>query len=277
MFIKNVLSVLGIDGFNEDLRGAVNFCESHQAHLTAMPISMAAAPPIGSYQVVSSVWIEERQRATDHLEFKTGEIKDLLGQSGLSYEVQQVFTEFAWADVDIAERALYADLVLVGAQAAADKEMQGRVINGVLFRTPTPMLILPRNAAIEAHPKTILVAWDSTEKAARALRQSMDFLQAAEAVHVTMVDPIAASTANGEEPGADVAIFLARHGVKVDVDCISSESLRVDEALQRHAIDIDADMIVMGAYNHPRLQERLFGGVTRFMLENTTLPLFLAH
>jgi nucleotide-binding universal stress UspA family protein len=277
MFIKTVLSVLGVDSFNEDLRGAIDFCQTHHAHLTAMPIFMASEPPIGSYQAVSSVWIEERQRATDRLAEKAAEIKAVLSRSDLSYEVQEIFTEFAWADIDIAERALYADLVLIGPQATIDKELQRRVVNGALFRTPTPMMIIPKGQPIEAHPKTILVAWDSTEEAARALRQSMDFLQGAESVHVTLVDPIASSSANGEEPGADVATFLARHGVKVDVDCISSEGRSIDEALRQHAVGVAADMIVMGAYNHPRLQERLFGGVTRSMLQNTPLPLFLAH
>lgn len=277
MFIKTVLSVLGVDSFNEDLQGAISFCETHRAHLIAMPISMANAPPVGTYQVVSSVWIEERERATAHLAEMAAEIKETLCRGGLSYEVQEIFTEFAWADIDIAERALYADLVLIGPQATSDKELQRRVVNGALFRTPTPMMIVPKRQPIEAHPKTILVAWDSTEEAARAARQAMDFLQGAESVHVTLVDPIASSTVNGEEPGADVATFLARHGVKVDVDCISSAGRPIDETLRQHATDVDADMIVMGAYNHPRLQERLFGGVTRSMLQNTTLPLFLAH
>lgn len=277
MFIKTVMSVLGIDAFKEDLRGAIDLCETHQAHLIAMPISMAVAPPIGSYEVVSSVWMEERQRATEQLAERAAEIKEVLNRSGLSCEVQEVFTESAWADIDIAERALYADLVLIGPQAAANRDLQRRVIDGVLFRSPTPMLVLPQGATINTQPKKVLVAWDSTEEAARALRQSMDFLQAAQSVHVTLVDPIASGHVNGGEPGADVATFLARHGVRVEVDCIPSQGRRVDEALQQHAVDVAADLIVMGAYNHPRLQERLFGGVTRSMLETATLPLFLAH
>ncbi|EJZ21587.1 universal stress protein, partial [Rhizobium sp. Pop5] len=126
-------------------------------------------------------------------------------------------------------------------------------------------------------PKTILLAWDSSDEASRATRQAIAFLKAAASVHVTLVDPQASSSANGEEPGADVATFLARHGVKVDVDRISSGGRRVDEVLRQHAVDIAADMIVMGAYNHPRLQQRLFGGVTRSMLEEIQIPLFLAH
>ena len=195
----------------------------------------------------------------------------------MSYDVQEVYTEFAWADQDIAERALYADLVLIGPQAAGNEELRRRVIDGALFQSPTPMLVNPSSKTIGLAPKAILLAWDSSDEAARAARQSIDFLQAADAVHVTLVDPLASSSVNGEEPGADVATFLARHGVKVNVDRVASGGRRVDETLRQHALDISADMIVMGAYNHPRLQQRLFGGVTRSMLEDSNIPLFLAH
>jgi nucleotide-binding universal stress UspA family protein len=105
----------------------------------------------------------------------------------------------------------------------------------------------------------------------------MELLKECEIVHVTLVDPIATSYGNGEEPGADVATFLSRHGVKVEVDCISSGGRRVDRALRQHAMDVAADMIVMGAYNHPRIQQRLFGGVTRCMLKDSGVPLFISH
>ncbi|MGO6666435.1 universal stress protein [Rhizobium ruizarguesonis] len=277
MTIKTVLSVLGVNHFDEDLKGAIDFCETHGAHLTAMLISMGAAPPIGSYEVISTVWIEERQREIDRLAGKTSDIKAILARSGTSFEVQEIYTEFAWADEDIAERALYADLVLIGPQAARDEELRRRVIDGALFRSPTPMLINPKKTNVGLAPKAILLAWDSSDEASRAARQSIDFLRAAESVHVTLVDPRASSSANGEEPGADVANFLARHGVKVDVDCIASGGRRVDEVLRQHAVDVAADMIVMGAYNHSRLQQRLFGGVTQSMLGEINIPLFLAH
>lgn len=82
---------------------------------------------------------------------------------------------------------------------------------------------------------------------------------------------------NGEEPGADIAAFLTRHGVKVQVDRLSSEGRNADAIITRHAVDMGADLIVMGAYNHPRWQQSLFGGVTRRMIEDCQLPLFLAH
>lgn len=276
MAIKTVLSVLGVNQFHEDLKVAIDFCETHGAHLTAMVISIGATAT-GSYGLVSTVWIEERQRDIERLAEKAADIKSILAQSETSSEVVEIYTDFAWADEDIAERALYADLVLIGPQAASDEDLRRRVIDGALFQSATPMLISLRKTNIAYAPKTILLAWDSSNQASRAARQSIEFLKDAQSVHVTLVDPLASSSANGEEPGADVATFLARHGVKVDVDRVASGGRSVDEVLRQRALDIAADMIVMGAYNHPRLQQRLFGGVTRSMLEDSRVPLFLAH
>ncbi|TCR76650.1 universal stress protein [Rhizobium sp. BK376] len=278
MSIRTVLCVLDVNQFEEDLKGAISFCESRGAHLVALLISMdAAPPPMGRYEDVSALCAQLQEEAADRLYKKSEEIKAVLARSQTSYEVQEVYTEFAWADEDIAELALYADLVLVGAQAAADEGLRRKIIDGALFQSPTPILINPKRHVVELSPRSILLAWDSSDEAARAARQSMEFLKQAESVHVTLVDPLASRAANGEEPGADIATFLARHGVKTDVDRVASGGKRVEEVLRQHAIDVSADMVVMGAYNHSRLQQRLFGGVTRSMVEDTTLPLFLAH
>jgi nucleotide-binding universal stress UspA family protein len=102
-------------------------------------------------------------------------------------------------------------------------------------------------------------------------------LAAADEVRLAIVDPVEGEHAHGEEPGADAATFLARHGVNVTVDRLPSENHSVADVLRRHAVDTDAQMLVMGAYGHSRLRERIFGGVTRSMLEVPPLPVFLAR
>ena len=96
-------------------------------------------------------------------------------------------------------------------------------------------------------------------------------------MHVVLVDPQATSWSDGPEPGADIAAYLARHGANVTVERLSSEGRDVEEALRRHAVDMSAEMIVMGAYGHSRMRERWFGGVTQAMTENPPMPLFLGR
>jgi nucleotide-binding universal stress UspA family protein len=277
MSIKTVLCILDVNQFKNDLKGAVDFCQTHGAHLTALIVSMGGTPPHSAYDALSITKLNERQREIDSLTEKASDIRSQLSGNIASYDVQEVYTEFPWADEDIADRALYADLVLIGPQAARNEELQQRVIDGALFQSPTPVLVNASGKTLQFASKVILLAWDSSEEAARAAQQSIDLLQAAGKVHVTIVDPLAPQSVNGKQPGADIAVFLARHGVNVGVDCIASGGRLVDETLRQHAVDIGADIIVMGAYSHLRLRERLFGGVTRSMLEDSDIPLFLAH
>ncbi len=277
MAITTVLGILRSSNFERDLKGAAGFCATYGAHLTALAVSIGAAPSLSQYDAISTIWLDERQREIDELATTTAKIKETLSGSDLSFEVQDLYTEFAWADEDFAERALYADIVLLGSDAAGDADLRKRIFDGALFQTPTPILINRGQKAIAASPRSVVLAWDSSNEAARAARQSLDLLERAEIVHVTMVDPVARMRTNGEEPGADIAGFLARHGVRVQVDRLSSEGKSADAIITRHAVDMGADLIVMGAYNHPRWQQSLFGGVTRRMIEECQLPLFLAH
>jgi nucleotide-binding universal stress UspA family protein len=277
MSIRTVMSILSSRNFDEDLKAAVEFCGGSGAHLSAVVICMGPPPMVGQYGSLSTAWLDERQREIDGLAKKTEEVKTYLSRTGLSYEVQDVYTEYAFAREDVAERALYADVVLVGRQACKDEELQKRVMDGALFRTPTPVIINRGRRPLSSTSKSIILAWDSSDEASRAARQALDLLKTADCVYVTMIDPVSRERVNGEEPGADIARFLARHGVKVQVDRVASGGSRADEVLRQHAIDVNADLIVMGAYNHPRWQQTLFGGVTRNMIEQSRMPIFMAH
>ncbi len=276
MSIKTVLSILDVNQFNDDLKCAVDFCHSHDAHLTALLIAMCATPHFSSYESLADR-LDRRVRDTENLTEKACDVRTLVKGSIRSYEVQEIYTEYAWADEDIAERAHYVDLVLVGAQAAHNDLLRQRVVDGALLQSPTPVLINPTNKHLGEAPKVVLLAWDSSEAAARATRQSIDFLQAAGTVHVTLVEAPSLHAAGYEEQGANISKFLERHGVRVSLDCISDNGHSVENALRKHAVEIGAGMIVMGAYSHPRLRQRLFGGVTQSMLSDLDLPLFLAH
>ncbi len=278
MAFKTILSVIGVNHFEEDLKQAVALCQSADAHLSAMVMAMSAPPPYGDYgQAVSTAWLEEREGDIATLARPTEVVKETLKTAGLSHDVQAIYTEFAWADEDIALRALYADLALIGGQAAADEDLRRKIINGALFQSPAPVLFNATDKAATLAPASVLLAWDSRPEAARALRHALPILKTAAEVHVTLVDPVAASARNGEEPGADIAAYLARHDVPVIVDVLSGGGRPVDETLRQHAADVGAELLVMGGYSHSRLRERIFGGVTQSMLENAKLPILLAH
>jgi len=278
MKFKTVLAVVDVDHLREDVENAVALCQSIDAHLSVTIIAVDQSPFVGAYgEAAVTAWLEDRERDLANLARQVETVKEMLKPSGVSYEVDDLYTELAWVDEDIARRALYSDLTLMGHQATQNEELCKRILDGALFQSPAPVLFNPTDKPVTLAPRSVLVAWDSRTEAARAVQLSLPILQSAAEVHVTLVDPVASSVRNGEEPGADVATYLARHGAKVTVDVLASGGKTVGETLIQHATAVGADLVVMGAYSHSRLRERIFGGVTQSMLEKMKLPIFWGH
>lgn len=279
MAFKTILTVAGPEAAWEgDLKMAADLCEQTEAHLSVLVMALAAPPPIGEYAaVVSDSWLRERQADQKHLDARKEEMSTFVAASAISGDVVSGYPEIAWADEMVGQRARYADLTLAGPALLKTDTLKEKVIEGALFWSGKPLLLVPEGAQPTLEPKRILVAWDTRIEATRAVREALELLAAAEEVHLAIVDPVEGERFHGDEPGADVATFLARHGVKVTVDRLPSENHSVADVLRRHAVDTDAQMLVMGAYGHSRLRERIFGGVTRSMLEDPPIQILLAR
>jgi nucleotide-binding universal stress UspA family protein len=157
-----------------------------------------------------------------------------------------------------------------------DPSFRARASEGALFYSARAVLLVPRRQSVTLLPKRVVLAWNSSLESTRAAREALDMMKNAEGVNVVLVDPVA-SRWNGHEPGADVAAYLARHGVKVTVDRLPSAGRSVDDVLNEHAIDTTADLIVIGAYGHTRLREMIFGGVTKAMIEAPIVPVLMVR
>ncbi|OOG65745.1 hypothetical protein BLJAPNOD_05612 [Ensifer sp. M14] len=278
MTYKTILAVVGTHHKEQHLLSAAEICASVGAHLSLLIVKLAAPPPIGDYVAAVSVdWLDQRQRDMNLLEEAAEKAKAILDRPGTSFDVATMYTELAWADDEIGARARYADLILVGDGLTADPELRSRAIDAALFQSARPVLIVPKGKTATLTPKRVVLAWDSGFEAARAAREALDILSGADDVYVTMIDPRASYGRNGEEPGADIAGYLVRHEISVSVERLPSEGRSIDEVLNRYAQDASADLIVMGAYSHSRMRERVFGGVTRSMLETATVPVLMAH
>lgn len=276
MPIKTILSVVGATAIDGDLRVATDLCRQAGAHLSALAVTVAPQPT-GRYATLSQGWLEERERNGQQLGECVERVREKLAKSEISFDVDSLYVEVAGANFDIGERALYADLVLAGPSVFQDPDLKQQVVDGCLFQAGRPLLIAPPDSIPTLQPKTVLLAWDSRPSSAHAAQQALELMINADSVHVTMVDPSAALRASGEEPGADIAAYLARHGINVTVDTLPSAGRSVVQVLQQHAVDVAAGVIVMGAYGHSRLRELVFGGVTRSMLEEARPPVLMAH
>ncbi len=278
MTFKTLLAVTGTDKGMADVDMAIQLAEEIGAHLSVLVVGFAAPPPIGEYAaIISDAWMEERAGDIETLEARRDDINKRVARSDLKFDVDGLYCETVGADQRIGERARYADLTIMGAQALADPILKRHALDGALFESARPVLLIPKNAKATLKPKAILLAWDARIEAARALGCAMPVLLSAQEVHVTMIDPNEATGEDGGEPGANLATYLARAGAKIQLDTVASAARSTDVVLNRHAAEFGADMIVMGAYGHSRLRERIFGGVTRDMINSAKISLFMAH
>lgn len=278
MTIKTVLTVTSPDVGDADLKLASALCEEIEAHLAVLIVALAAPPPIGEYAaVVSDVWLQERQTDLAKLKERSDTVSTLLASSRISTDISSEYRETAWADEAIGRRARYADLTILGPEMLSHNTLKEKVVEGALFHSGKPLLLIPDGTAVTLKPKRIMVAWDSRIEASRAVAQSLDLLSVAEDVRLVLIDPIESEDSHGAEPGADVATFLARHGVKVTVDRLPSQGKTVASVLRQHAADMAAELLVMGAYGHSRLRQRIFGGVTSSMLDQPPIPILMAR
>jgi len=147
----------------------------------------------------------------------------------------------------------------------------------ILRRSGVPILIVPRVWADKPIARRIVVAWNGSRQSRRAIADALPLLTSAEVVKVLVVDPETGSELLGSSPGADMAAFLARHHVAVDVALNSSNGAPIADAIQTYAASVDADLLVIGAYSHSRVVESLVGGVTRTMFGGVNLPLFVSQ
>lgn len=175
----------------------------------------------------------------------------------------------------VSMHARYADLVVIGqTQPDSGSGVEPDFPAQLALRSGRPILIVPYAGKFDSVGKRVLIAWDGGREATRALTDALPLLQRAESVQVASFNP---KRRTDGVPGADIGLYLARHGVKVDVAHQTVRNLDIGNQLLSRTADQAADLIVMGAYGHSRLQEMVLGGVTRTILESMTVPVLMAH
>ncbi len=177
----------------------------------------------------------------------------------------------------VAQRARYADLVILarpfGANCGPEAEA---VVEAALFEGEAPVLVLPDKGKLATTPQTVVIAWNQSREAMASVRRAMPMLKAAARVDITVIDPPVYGTERSD-PGGLLCQMLVRHGVKAEVSVLARSLPRVSDVLMRHAMDQNAELLVMGAYGHSRLREAILGGATRDILEQAQLPVFMTH
>lgn len=202
---------------------------------------------------------------------------------GLHSYDSRVGDDEAGAGISLLARC--ADLVVVGQYdpSAGAPCAAPDFVAHVVLRGGRPVYILPREGLATLPPRRVLLGWDGSAQAARAVSGALPLLRQAGAVHALVVESARHPLAPGDAPGGDLLSFLSRHGVECQLTRRAAPAhqagapARIAQALLSDAADWQADLLVMGGYGHARWRALILGGVTRSVLDAMTLPVLMAH
>ena len=167
------------------------------------------------------------------------------------------------------------DLAVVAQTEPDTPPGRDMIIEAALFQSGRPVVVVPYIQKEGLKLDRVMVCWDGSRNAARAVADAMPILQKAKSVEVVVV--IGAHGKSRELPGADIAHHLARHNLKVELSELVAEDIDVPNTILSHAADVGTDFIVMGGYGHSRWREFVLGGATRAMLGSMTVPVLMSH
>ncbi|HET9042169.1 MAG TPA: universal stress protein [Burkholderiales bacterium] len=170
----------------------------------------------------------------------------------------------------------YADVLVIGQPNEMDSSgVEPDFAERLVLASGRPALVIPYAGDFPTVGTRVLVACNASREATRALTDAIPILREAKQVDVIAFNPKDAP--HGEVPGADIGLYLARHGIKVSVSQQTAEDVDVGNQLLSRAADLDSDLIVMGAYGQPRMKELILGGATRTILKSMTVPVLMSH
>jgi len=197
------------------------------------------------------------------------------GLGVLSYESRQVDDE---PEGGLVLQARYSDLVVVSQTDPDDSNSRlfSDLPEYVMLNCTRPVLVIPYAGRYPNPGSNILAAWDGSMEATRAITNAIPLLRRAKKVTLAVFNSSARYDAHGEQPGADIALYLARHGIEVEV-LQQTTHLDIGNSLLSLAADLSSDMLVMGGYGHTRFREVLLGGVTMTLLKTMTVPVLMSH
>lgn len=171
----------------------------------------------------------------------------------------------------------YFDLMLVG-EFGSDERAAGRELqaDSLLLRSGKPLIVVPKSYTVRPFREHAMVAWDGSRSAARALTDAMQILETKQRLDV--ID-LKRDRSRWEPPAADhdIVAHLKLHGVNAERVTLDPGTRLPGQALLDHAGETDPDLLVMGAYGRGKFGGLLFGSMTRYVLENLTVPALLSH
>jgi nucleotide-binding universal stress UspA family protein len=255
------------------IEAAVALARHHDAHLIGLGVK-APIPPVftadgGAYGLISEL------EAMRERELKKAEEQFDRAMRESGYSASSEWRAGAGDPVmTIALHARYADVTIVSqGDPEADDIYNISLPGDLTMSSGRPTLVIPYVGARQPIGRNILIAWNGSREAARAVSDAMAFLQDADSVHVLTVS----ERGIHETAGPDLARFLTRHGIRAETENRPRGEANAADTILNVAMERGSDLLVTGCYGHSRLREAMFGGVSRSLFRSMTVPILMGH
>ena len=255
---------------------AVSVAAAFDAHLAGIAFLYDPIVPVSGAGYIPADVIEAQERDNEEAtRAALDRFNTACSRAGVSAEPLTLSASFAGVGEQFSRIARRFDVSIVGQSEPESSAVEEVIAESALFESGRPVIIVPYIQKAPLKLDNVMVCWDGSRAAARAIADSMPLLAKARRVEVVIVTNERGK--QDEIEGADMGAHLARHGLNVDVKRTALGDIDIADVLLSHAADAGSDFIVMGGYGHSRLREFVLGGVTRSIFRSMTAPVLMSH
>jgi len=255
---------------------AISMAAALEAHAAGVafgydPVELMAQWGYMAAAVNREQWPDYKEKAAATLD----RFSEAADRAAISFERIMVPVDLANVGDRFGGIARRFDLSIVAQPEAEKAAVEKMIVSGAIFDSGRPVIVVPYIQTAPFKLDRVMICWDNSRPAARAIADAMPLLSRAGSTEVVIV--VEDAVKEDELDRVDIGRHLTRHGLSVSINRIVREKIDVASALLSHAADSGADLIVMGAYGHSRLREWAFGGATRDVLQSTAICCLMAH
>ena len=279
MAFKTLLTVLTTEETGASaLEAGIDLARGFDAHLEVICLGLdrshASYYELGANATVMQAAI---QNAHEKAETIRGGAAARLEKSDIRWDASDAVSMGADAGRAVVSAGRFADMAVLPLPYGETVQPEdSAVLEALLIEARCPTLVVPAGISAKPAPERVVIGWNESPEALRAVRAALPVLQTAANVHITIIDPPAHGS-DRSDPGGALATYLSRHGVHCDIQVMSGSGGSVSDRLARHVQETGADLLVMGGYGHSRFREAILGGATRNMLEHAKVPVLMMH
>jgi nucleotide-binding universal stress UspA family protein len=277
MFKDLLVATTGLGDDAAAVAVALALAEADAGHVAVLVQSQAPIPMMSPWGLPAvEAYVEACAAAHVAGEARCAQWRERLAKAGVGGEVRQADNLLSSPPLTAAMHARYSDLAVLGRAAGTQPPLLHDEFARLLAGSGRPVLAVPAGHGGHIDGPAV-IGWRPGPHAARAVHDALPLLRRASAVHVVCVDPVRAEDGHGEDPGADIARHLARHGLQVEVHSEPGAGDPAAVVLLRRCRELGAALLVLGGYGHSRMTEAVLGGTTRHVFAHAELPVLFSH